>query len=170
MNAILASLGGPKTPFDWYAQFLLLSKYGEPHDVLTAVEKAKSMVRRDSFLARQAMVVLARAAGINFDKVYGSWQQEVSRGVADSASVAVNLMTFANEGFPSKGKRAYPYLFPKDAKGPYPLSKFLLLCAIAAGEVKAGKKVPRPEVEKFIVDPWMQGALHTINSAWFSKK
>lgn len=170
VNSVIAALGGPKTPFDWYAQFLLLSKYGEPHDVLNAVEKAKSMIRRDSFLARQAMVVLARSAGINFDKVYRSWQLEVSRGVADSASVAVNLMAFADEGFPSKGKRSYPYLFPKDAKGSYPLSKFLLLCVIAAAEVKAGKTVARPEVEKFVIDPWMQDALRTINSAWFSKK
>jgi hypothetical protein len=128
------------------------------------------MIRRDSFLARQAMVVLARSAGINFDKMYRSWQQEVSRGVADSASVAVNLMTFADEGFPSKGKRSYPYLFPKDAKGPYPLSKFLLLCVIAAAEVKAGKKVARPEVEKFVTDPWMQGALRIISPAWYGNK
>lgn len=170
VSAISSSLGDAKTPFDWYAKFLLLSKYGEPHEVLTAFEKSRGVLRRDSFLARQAMAVLSRAAGVNFDKVYRSWQQEVSRGVADSASVAVNLMTFADSGFPSKGNRAYPYLFPKDARGAYPIPKFLLLCVIAASEHKAGKKVARPEVEKFVVDPWMQSAIRTINPLWFATK
>jgi hypothetical protein len=167
VSSVKGYLGAPSTPFDWYARLLFLAKYGAPHEILTDVEKARSVIRRDSFLGRQAMAVLARSVGINLAKVTRSWQQEVSRGATDSASVAVNLMGFLERGFPAKANRAYSYLFPKDARSRYPLSKSLLLCVIAISERQAGKVAPRPEVAKFVDDEWLRAAIKAINPAWF---
>jgi hypothetical protein len=167
VSRVAKVLGAPSSGFDWYGTLLFLAKYGEPHAVLTAAEKARKIAKGDSFLARQIIAVLARAAGLNFSRVLRTWNQEVSRGAADSASVAVSLLRFAQGGFPSKSKAAYQYLFPKKMSRPYPSGKFLLLCAIAADEKRRGLTTPRPEVVKFVVDPWMQFALRRVNNAWF---
>ncbi len=167
VRRVAMNLGVPASGFDWYGNLLFLAKYGEPHSILTAVDRARKMVRGDSFLARQVIAVLTRAAGINFQKVQRTWNQEVSRGAADSASVAVNLLGFAGGGFPLRSSAAYVYLFPKKSTGRYPLAKFLLLCAIAGGEKNKGKTTPRPEVAKFVVDPWMQSALRQLHPVWF---
>lgn len=167
-SAASKCVASPKTSFDWYGRLLFLAKYGEAHEVLTAVENCKTVIRRDSFLARQAMTVLARAAGINWARVSRTWHQEVSRGAADSASVAVSMLSIAEGVFPSKGSRLYWHLFPKNLRSPYPLSKSLTLCAIAAAETRAGKAANRPEVQNFVSDPWMRRSLLVLNPKWFS--
>jgi len=161
-------VGKPASPFDWYARFQFLAKYGEPYEVLSAVEQARSSFRRDSFLARQAMAVIARASGINWDRVRRILSQEVSRGATDSASVAVSVLAIMENGFPSKGSRLYYHLFPKNLRSPYPLSKFLILCVLAATEARGGKPIPRPEVGQFVNEPWMRRSLMTLNAAWLS--
>ncbi len=168
IEKILLAMHSPKSGFDWYGQLYFLAKYGEPHQVLTAYENAKKVSRGDSFLGRQLMAVLARGTGINFDKVRRSWNQEVSRGAADSASVAVNLLSFADGVFPSKSSKAYQYLFPKKSGPRYPLGKFLILCVVAARERELGKQLARPEVVSYVVDPWMKRSLLSIQPPWFS--
>lgn len=168
IERVLLAMELPKSGFDWYGRLYFLAKYGEPHQVLTACENARKVSRGDSFLGRQLMAVLARGAGINFDKVRRSWNQEVSRGAADSASVAVNLLAFADGVFPSKSSQAYQYLFPKKSGPRYPLGKFLILCVVAAREHELGKKLARPEVVSYVVDPWMKRALFSIQQPWFS--
>lgn len=165
VGAIL-SAGG--SGFDWYGRLQFLAKYGKAHEVLTAVDAARKKVRGDSFLARQVIGVLARGAGLNHPKVRRTWHQEVSRGAADSASVAVSLLGFLDGPFPTKSSAAYFYLFPKKSSGPYPLAKFLILCAIAGGERVRKVMTPRPEVVAFVEDPWMRQALEDIHPPWFS--
>jgi hypothetical protein len=113
--------------------------------------------KSDAFLGRQVMAVVARASGINLEKVLRTWNQELSRGATDSASVAVSFLSFSESGFPAKKSRADQYWFSKALKGSYPIAKFLLLCLIAAIDSKIGK--PRPEVVQFVKDPWMHAAL-----------
>jgi hypothetical protein len=67
----------------------------------------------------------------------------------------------------SRSNRLYWHLFPKKLKSRYPLSKFLILCVVAVAEARSNKIVPRPEVKKFITDPWMQAQLKILNPAWF---
>ena len=167
VQRIETELAKPASGFDWYGKLLFLAKYGKPHDVLTAAEEARKIARGDLFLARQTMAVLARAVGINFARVKRIWNQEVSRGAADSASIAISLLGFVDSGFPAKSAAAYYYLFPKNPTRAYPISKFLILCAIAAGEERKGKGIPRPEVAKFVGDQWMRLALHRMHPAWF---
>jgi hypothetical protein len=146
---------------------LFLAKYGRPHDVLTAVDAARKKARSDSFLARQTVAVAARGAGLNYAKVKRTWVQEVSRGAADSASVAVSLLGFLSGTFPATSSGTHLYLFPKKATGPYPLAKFLILCAIAGSERERKATSPRPVIEQFVADPWMIAALREIHPAWF---
>ena len=53
-------------------------------------------------------------------------------------------------------------------KGSYPVSKFLLLCVIAAGEQKRGSIAKRPEIAVFVRDRWMLKQLKLIHPSWFS--
>jgi hypothetical protein len=158
----------PITSFDWYLRFIFLAKYGEPYEALTAVEQSRHTFRRDSFLARQAMALLARAAGINWDRVRRIWNQEVSRGASDSASVGVSMLSVMKQGFPSKNSRMYWHLFPKNLRSPYPVSKFLILCVLAAADARAGRLLPRPAVQQFVEEPWMRRALIGLNAEWLS--
>lgn len=112
------------------------------------------------------MAVLARAAGINLDGVRRIWNDEVSRGAADSASVSVSMLSILQGGFPLRNSRLYWHLFPRNLKAPYPLSKFLALCALAAGESGAGRSSPRPEVQSFVTEPWMRQAIKVLNPGW----
>jgi hypothetical protein len=162
-----AMIGVPLTGFDWYGVLLFLAKYGEPNEILAATDKARRLARVDSFLSRQITAVLARAAGVNFGKIQRAWHQEVSRSAADSASVAVSLLDVSSNGFPTKSKHLYLYLFPKKAAGAYPLAKFLILCALAGGERFRGRNTKRPEVAQFVLDPWMQAALRQLHPPWF---
>lgn len=169
VDRVLAALGVPVTAFDWHCQFLLLSKYGEPHKILSAFDGSKSSRKTESFLARQGIALLARSVGINEKKVRETWEREVSTGLSDSASVAVNLLNFHNDKFPAKSSRAYKYLFPKDLKSAYPISKFLLLCVVAASETRCESKSARPEVAQFVKDEWMVSQLKAINPIWFKQ-
>jgi hypothetical protein len=114
------------------------------------------------------MAVLARAAGLNWERVTRTWNQEVRRGASDSASVAVSMLAAMDGGFPNNGSRLYWHLFPRNLKARYPLSKFLILCVVAVAEARSKKAVPRLEVQKFITNPWMKAQLKLLNPAWFA--
>jgi hypothetical protein len=163
---IASSLGSPQSFSDWLCWFVFLSKYGMPSDALNAYEASRAFRRKEAFLARQAVALLCRAAVVNAQRVRNLWDQEVSTGYMDSASVAVNLITLAGAGYPSKSHRLYPYLFPTKQTAPYPTSKFLLLCLIAAHDSAKGITTVRPEVKKFITDPWMRNEISSINPNW----
>jgi len=163
---VAATLSSPNSFSDWLCCFVFLSKYGMPSDALNAYELSRKFRRKDPFLARQAAALLCRAATVNAKHVRDLWDREVSTGFTDAASVAVNLINLAGADFPSKRHRLYPYLFPTKQSGPYPTSKFLLLCLIAAHDSAKGLKSARPEVKKFVTDPWMFDEINSINPNW----
>lgn len=157
----------PRSMSDWQCWFLFLSKYGEPHEALTAYELSKDARRREPFLARQATTLLCRAYPINAKRVRSLWEREVSTGLADSASVAVNLLYFADANFPGKKDRAYRYLFPDKSSGAYPVAKFLLLCLLATTARDKKVAVARPVVAEHVDDPWMLNEIQRIHASWF---
>ena len=91
----------------------------------------------------------------------------MSTGLADSASVATNLLKFADSSFPTTRSGVFKYLFPDKAKGPYPLAKFLILCILATVERDNALTVSRAAVAKHVTDPWMTNALREIHRPWF---
>lgn len=169
IDKVAAKLNDVQTQFDWLCLLWFQSKYGQPHEVLTTAQARKKHHANEPFFARQRMAALTRGLGINPGTVIDSWSSESTMGSADSASVATNLLHFVKQPFPTKQDRAYFYLFPQNQQKPYPLSKFLLLCAIAYGERQSGKTIPRPEVQEHITDPWFRHWLSLINPSWFSQ-
>ena len=155
------------SPFDWLCLLAFLAKYGEAHEVLSVAQAAKSVGAKEPFFARQRMAVLTRGLGINRKSVLSQWRTETSTGYSDSASVATNLLHFSSDAFPAARNRLYPYLFPTKEQKPYPLPKFLLLCALASAEAELGKKLKRPEVGAHVRDPWYRHWLAQIHPPWF---
>jgi hypothetical protein len=153
--------------FDWLCLLVFLAKYGEAHEVLSVAQAARIAGAKEPFFARQRMAVLTRGLGINRQSVRRQWRTEASTGYSDSASVATNLLHFSSDPFPSARNRLYLYLFPTKEQRPYPLPKFLLLCALASGEAERGKKAKRPEVSAHVRDPWYQHWLAQIHPPWF---
>jgi hypothetical protein len=141
---IAARLSLAKGPFAWFFRVYLLAKYGEPHEVLTASGQARKFHAKEPFFARQRMAVLSRALELNEWIVEKAWTTEVSSGTTDSASVASNMLRLLRSGFPNKNSRDHYYLFPRKQQRPYPLPKFLLLCAVARSEERAGRTTKRP--------------------------
>jgi reverse transcriptase-like protein len=156
-----------ETTFDWLCWLYFLAKYGEPHEILNAVQAGKKFRAKEPFFARQRIAGLARAIGINPRLVLGHWRTEISTGYSDSASVANNLLAFSAAPFPTKQNRLYLYLFPTKQHRSYPLPKFLVLCAVAYSEAIAGKTFKRPEVAAHVNDPWYQHWLTQIHPIWF---
>ena len=140
----------------------------ESDAALTAYEQSKDVRRREPFLARQATTLLCRAYPVNAKRVRTLWEREVSTGLADSASVAVNLLHFAEISFPGKKDRAYRYLFPDKASGPYPVAKFLLLCLLATTARDKKVTVARTVVRERVNDPWMLNCIQRIHAPWFA--
>jgi hypothetical protein len=110
---------------------------------------------------------LCRGVSVNPKRVKEWWDHAVSTGHSDSASVAVNLLHLAGSAFPGRSNRLYHYLFPTKQSGSYPVSKFLLLCVIAAKEQAKGICKERPVVGHYVKDPWMIKELRAINASWF---
>lgn len=158
----------PATFSDWLCWFLFLSKYGEAHEALTAYEASKAIRRKEPFVARQATTLLCRGLSVNAIRVREFWEREVSTGLSDSASVAVNLQHFSDASFPSKKSKLYSYLFPDKSSGAFPISKFLLLCLLAVSEREKGLNVPRAIVAARVTDPWMKAHLKSIHPVWFA--
>ena len=163
-----AVLEKPKSAIDWQCWFLFLARFGEAQEALTAFEASKHVRRREPFIARQATTLLCRALAVNPKRVKELWEREVSTGLSDSASVAVNLMHFASATFPTKKDKVYSYLFPENAPRAYPIAKFLLLCVMAAAAQGKGSTLARPVVADHVVDPWMLAVLKAIHPAWFA--
>jgi len=168
LDRVRKQLETPKSMSDWQCWFLFLCKYGKPHEALTAYEQSRDVRRREPFLARQATALLCRAYPVNAKRVRALWEREISTGLSDSASVAVNLMHFSEADFPGKKDRAYRYLFPDKASGTYPVAKFLLLCLFATTARDRKVKTPRPVVAERVNDPWMINAIQRINASWFA--
>jgi hypothetical protein len=160
-------LQDPKSVLDWQCWFLYLARFGQAHEALTAFEASKDVRRREPFIARQAITLLSRSLSLNTKRVRQLWEREISTGRADSASVAVNLLTFADAPFPNKNDRVYKYLFPDKAGVRYPIAKFLLLCVVAASERAKGLGLKRHIVQEHVSDPWMLDALRAIHDPWF---
>jgi hypothetical protein len=157
----------PATAFEWFCLVYFLAKYGEPHEVLTAARRSEGYRAKEPFFARQSMVVLPHALGINEARVKSLWRREISAGTTDSASVATNLGRFLRTGFPTSSHRTHFYLFPKVVREPYPIAKFLLLCVLAKSEAKNGVMVKRPEVSTHVQDPWFRQWLKGLQPYWF---
>lgn len=155
------------TPFGWFCWIHFLAKYGEPHQILTGIAASKKFGAKEPFYARQGMASLPRSLGLNQKKVLQLWHDEISTGVNDSASVANHLIQAWEGGFPAKNHRMYFYLFPQKAQNPYPISKFLILCALAAAETSKGLKIKRPIVCEHVKDPWYLHWLKGLNNEWF---
>ncbi len=155
-----------KTPFGWLCLVNLLSKYGEPHEVMTAVANLRKFDVRDGFFHRQAMAALTRAVGINSRVVRRQWNEEIAKGHADSKSVASNLKLLLDSPFPAKSHRLYKYLFPDKKQTPYPLPKFLILCLLAKSDADRSVTKKRPELDTHVGDPWFRLWLGGINPLW----
>lgn len=166
INEIEVRLRNPGTPFDWLCYLVFLAKYGEPHKVLGAVQSGRKFGAKEPFFARQRIAVLSRGLAINPRTVFRSWRMERLTGYSDSASVANNLLEFARGTFPHKTHRLYNYLFPTKPQNPYPLPKFLLLCALAYSEASAKKKVSHAELNAHLRDPWYRHWLKQIQPYW----
>lgn len=168
LGKVRKCLENPVTFSDWLCWFLFLSKYGEAHEALTAYEASKSIRRKEPFVARQAATLLCRGISVNAARVREFWDREVSTGLSDSASVAVNLQQFSVASFPSKKNKLYSYLFPDKASESFPIAKFLLLCLLAVSERDKGLKVRREIVAARVTDPWMRAHLKSIHPVWFT--
>jgi len=155
------------TSFDWLCLLVFLSKYGEPHELLTVANQWRAIGAKEPFFARQRMTAIVRGLGINSTAVLSQWEKETSTGSSDSASVANNLLGFTKASFPRKRERLHFYLFPETRQEPYPLPKFLVLCALAFSEAHAGKIVVRPEISSYVTDPWYRHWLELIHPSWF---
>lgn len=166
VKQVRAYVSSPATSFDWYGALLFYAKYGTDSDILNLAEKSRTAARADSFLSRQVITALARSAGLNWSAVERYWGQEVSRGASDAASVAVNMLDIAAKSFPAKSHRTYCYLFPNPGSRVYPIGKFLILCNIAASEMRKVGNKARPEVDAVVEDPWMRSAINKINPLW----
>lgn len=157
----------PKGEFSWFCWLFFLAKYGEPNEILTAIVNARKYGAKDVFFSRQRMAILPRAIKFKHSHVLDIWTKEISTGPSDSASVANNLVRILRTGFPSKNDKLYYYLFPEKGQEPYPIAKFLILCVLAAADVKKGLKINRDEVSSHIKNEWFSHWLREINPHWF---
>ena len=155
------------SPFEWLCYLFFLTKYGEPHEVLTVAGQIRRYGSVEPFLGRQRIAALSRGIGLKADSVLGQWKNEISTGTSDAASVANNLLNFASKAFPGPSAREYYYLFPHHPQIPYPFQKFLLLCVLAYSERQSGKVAKRPEIARHVTDPWFCHWLNSIHPHWF---
>jgi len=157
----------PNTSFEWFCHLFFLIKYGEPNEVLTVSGEGKLHGAREPYFARQRMAALPRCLGINPQNVINQWKRERSTGSTDSASVANNLLVFSAKSFPTRRDRQYLYLFPQNHQTPYPIAKFLFLCALAYNETISKKTIKRSEILSHVQDPWYLHWLKLIHPYWF---
>lgn len=166
VNELSNKLRKIETPFAWLCVLNLLSKYGEPHEVMTLVANMKKFGVKDAFFYRQAMAALTRGIGKSRTAVERQWDNEIAKGFSDSKSVASNLKTLLEGPFPAKSHRLYKYLFPDHKQVPYPLYKFLILCVLAQSDLDRGIAKKRPELDLYVSDPWFRRWLGEINPNW----
>jgi hypothetical protein len=159
-------LKSPSTAFDWLCQLYFLSKYGEPHDVLS-VAASRMAGAKEPFFARQRIAALARGLSVNPTTVKREWRAEVSTGFTDSASVATNFLSFAYPESRDRRTRLHMYLFPSNRQRTYPLPKFLILCAIAHSERKSKSTTMSSNVQQHVSDEWYIHWLKQARPDWF---
>ena len=167
VGELRSSLEKVSTSFDWFCYLFFLAKYAEPHEVLNVTNQWRKLGAKEPFFARQRMAALARGLEINSEAVLAQWTRETSTGTSDAASVANNFLGIANQLFPGKRHKLYFYLFPDKRQQPYPLPKFLILCALAHGERRGASKIPRPIVAMHVSDPWYRHWLERVHPIWF---
>jgi hypothetical protein len=165
VNRVKEALDNPATPFDWLCQIVFLSKYGEPNEILNSTISGRKY--KEPFFARQRVAALTRVLAIKRETVLDQWQMETLKGSPDSASVASNLLLFARGSFPLKNDKCYFYLFPPSKPKKYPLSKFLILCAIASSDNIELIHSKRDAISEFVKDDWYKHWLIGICPHWF---
>jgi len=167
VSAVLERLAASTpTPFSWFCHLNCLAKYGGPADVKAAIERADKLRIREPFLQRQCVAVLPRLWAFDRAFVRDRLRNTTAAGAPDAASVAANLLFLYHKGFPLKNDRLSFYLFPKTAQQPYPIAKFLLLCAIGDAEARRSSKVGAVDVAKYVSDPFYRHWLRQINPSW----
>ena len=167
ITEIATRLKNRSTPFEWLCWAHFLAKYGAPDVILRSVFDDRKLTK-EPFMARQRAAIMTRCLAIDPKTVMKEWRQETTGGFADSASVAGNLLRASREPFPLRKSRMYPYLFPEKKQLPYPLAKFLLLCAVGFSDRSQGGEKKRAELSSHVSCPWYVHWLSSINSVWFS--
>jgi len=166
VDAALERLSGAENAFSWFCYMTCLAKYGEPAAVKRAIERADKLRIREPFIQRQCVAVLPRLWTSEDAFVRERLRNTTAAGAPDAASVAANLLFIHDKGLPPKNDRLAFYLFPATVQRPYPIAKFLLLCAIGHAEQRRGSKSGIDEVRRYVSDPFYRHWLRQINPVW----
>src|SRR5216684_6196454 len=166
VGAVLERVSNASNAFSWLCQITCLAKYGEPAEVKDALERADKLQIREPFLQRQYVAVLLRLWASDGAFVRERLRSTTAAGAPDAASVAANLLFLHNKGFPPRNDRFSLYLFPTKEQRPYPIAKFLLLCAIGDRELRRGSSSGVAEIRRHVADPFYRHWLHQINPVW----
>ncbi|MFH0769605.1 MAG: reverse transcriptase domain-containing protein [Chloroflexota bacterium] len=143
--------------FDLYCYIWFLAKYGEPHIIMTLIERTKDRWRNEQFLARQVVSILPRCLRYNEEIVRRMLNEQIATGPRDAASVAISIDSLSNiEFLASHDKYLFVYLLPLNPQRPYPLSKYLILSTVLASlSLKpAERKKVVAKVKERIADRW----------------
>jgi len=142
-----------KNPLDFYSLLWFKAKYSRADDLFVFITKYKNLWQSESFLRRQATAVLARVYPIEKEKVKNILQAQVSSGEPNTVSLANQLQIFTE--LDSLNNILSFYLFPPNIiQRPYPLAKFLVLCAVLNSEKIRVNPDIRRKVLEYIKDPY----------------
>lgn len=148
----------PNTVFELYCYLWVAAKYAKPNQLLSIIASNKKIWSQEPFLTRQVVSVLPRIRPFKPDEVTKIFEEQISIGPKDAASVAHNIKEI--EQLDSLGKRLSPYLFYKETPKIYPLTKYLILYAALSSEKIKNNKDIKANIKSNINDPWM---LHWID-------
>lgn len=113
---------------DFYCVLWYKSKYSHPKELLSFIQKYKNKWLKDSFLRRQVTAILSRLLPYDSETVHEILQSQLVSGISNTVSLAHQVLAFSE--IEKLDKKLLFYLFPKNTKSPYPLSKFLVLSSV----------------------------------------
>jgi hypothetical protein len=157
INAVNGVLATAKSDFDLYCHIWFMTKYGEPHKLMSLIVNTIERWRNEQFLARQVVSVLPRLLRFNEEYVMRLLNEQMTAGPRDAASVATNIHSLLEiERLSDHSKYLSQYLFPPKRQRPYPLPKYLILTsALSSQSLKlAEKRRISGKVKEYITDPW----------------
>lgn len=141
-----------KLPIDFYCVIWFKAKYSHPEDLLNFITKYHNIWQTDSFLRRQVTAILARLLVIDSIKVRDLLFSQISSGITNTVTLANQLLQFSS--YKKLDNKLNFYLFPKQIQRPYPLSKFLVLCAVLSSEEIRKADYIKKRIKKYIKDPY----------------
>jgi len=153
IECVLKRLSKPQRPFDLYCYLWVAAKYSRPAQLLSVIKSKKALWEHEPFLTRQVVSILPRIRPFKRTEVEQIFEEQISIGPEDAASVAHSILFL--ESVETLDKKLKPYMFPDKRPAKYPLQKFLILLSLMESEKLKESKDFQKNWKEQVRDPWM---------------